>query len=265
MRRLVVATAICLCVSSAAAIASADTLTLRDGTRVPGTVVAISDRILTFKDWSGISHRYSTNQVESLEFAATTRRDEAARDDRRPRDDPRQRTLPSGTELAVRTAEDIDSATARANQTFSALVENDIIGDSNDVVLPEGSRAVIVIREVSSGGATGSPEMVLDIQSITVGGRRYVVSTTDLIENTGTGLGKNKRTAETVGGGAALGTIIGAIAGGAKGAGIGVLIGAAGGAGVEVLNKGRDVRVPAETLLNFRLNRPVTLSLQAGR
>ncbi len=145
------------------------------------------------------------------------------------------------------------------------MVENDIIGDSNDVVLPEGSRAVIVIREVSSGGATGSPEMVLDIQSITVGGRSYVVSTTDLIENTGTGIGKNKRTAETVGGGAALGTIIGAIAGGAKGAGIGVLIGAAGGAGVEVLNKGRDVRVPAETLLNFRLNRPVTLSLQAGR
>ncbi len=266
MRRLVVATAICLCVSSAAAIASADTLTLRDGTRVPGTVVAISDRILTFEDWSGISHRYSTNQVESLEFAATTRRDEVAmRDDRRPRDDPRQRTLPSGTELAVRTAEDIDSATARANQTFSAIVENDIIGDSNDVVLPEGSRAVIVIREMSSGGATGSPEMVLDIQSITVGGRSYVVSTTDLIENTGTGLGKNKRTAETVGGGAALGTIIGAIAGGAKGAGIGMLIGAAGGAGVEVLNKGRDVRVPAETLLNFRLNRPVTLSLQAGR
>ena len=100
MRRLVVATAICLCVSSAAAIASADTLTLRDGTRVPGTVVAISDRILTFEDWSGISHRYSTNQVESLEFAATTRRDEAAmRDDRRPRDDRHsraERSWPSG-------------------------------------------------------------------------------------------------------------------------------------------------------------------------
>jgi hypothetical protein len=86
-----------------------------------------------------------------------------------------------------------------------------------------------------------------------------------LIENTGTGIGKNKRTAETVGGGAALGTIIGAIAGGAKGAAIGVLVGAAGGAGIEVLNKGKDVRVPAETLLNFRLDRPVTLSLQAER
>jgi len=75
--------------------------------------------------------------------------------------------------------------------------------------------------------------------------------------------GKNKRTAEAVGGGAALGTIIGAIAGGAKGAAIGVLVGAAGGAGVQVLNKGKDVRVPAETLLTFTLNKPA--SLQAER
>jgi hypothetical protein len=241
MRRIVIATATSLCVCALPAIASADMLTLRDGSRVSGTVMGVSDRIVTFEDSNGISHRYSTNQVESLEFTANTRRndDVAVRDDRRPRDDRRQRTLPSGTELAVRTSEVIDSTTARANQTFSAVVENDIIGDSNDVVLPEGAGAV--------------------------GGRSYAVSTTDLIENSGTGVGKNRRTAETVGGGAALGTIIGAIAGGAKGAAIGVLIGGAGGAGVEVLNRGRDVRVPAETLLNFRLDRPVTLSPQAGR
>src|SRR5260370_1495459 len=180
------------------------------------------------------------------------------RDDRRPRDDRRQRTAPSGTELAVRTSEDIDSRTARANQTFSAIVEHDIIGDSNDVVLPAGSGAVIVIREVSSGGATGSPEMVLDIQSITVGGRSYVVSTTDLIENTGTGIGKNKRTAETVGGGAALGTIIAAIAGGAKGAGIGLLIGAAGRAGLADLNQGRDVRGPPQNIPHVPPTTPLT-------
>jgi hypothetical protein len=110
---------------------------------------------------------------------------------------------------------------------------------------------------------TGSPDIVLDLQSMTVSGRRYRVSTGDVKTDSGTGIGKNKRTAETVGGGAALGTIIGAIAGGAKGAAIGVLVGAAGGAGVEVLNKGKDVRVPAETLLSFRLDKPV--NLQADR
>lgn len=76
------------------------------------------------------------------------------------------------------------------------------------------------------------------------------------------GLGKNRRTAETVGGGAALGAIIGAIAGGGKGAVIGVLAGGAGGAGVAVLTKGKEVRVPAETVLTFRLDRAVRLQAE---
>jgi len=112
---------------------------------------------------------------------------------------------------------------------------------------------------MSSGGATGSPEMTLDLQSISVDGRRYLISTTDLTLEGNTGIGKNKRTAEMIGGGAALGTIIGAIAGGGKGAAIGVLVGAAGGAGAQALTRGRDVRVPAETVLTFRLDRGVTL------
>jgi len=112
---------------------------------------------------------------------------------------------------------------------------------------------------MTSGGATGSPEMMLDLESLTVDGRRYLVSTNDVTMQSETGLGKNKRTAETVGAGAALGTIIGAIAGGGKGAAIGVLVGAAGGAGVQVLTRGRDVQVPAETALTFRLDKAVTL------
>jgi hypothetical protein len=112
---------------------------------------------------------------------------------------------------------------------------------------------------ISSGGVTGSPDMVLDIQSMTVSGRWYLLSTTGLKQDAGTGIGTNQRTAVAVGGGAAVGTIIGAIAGGTKGAAIGALIGAAGGAGVQVLNKGKDVRVPAETLLTFRLSAPANL------
>jgi outer membrane lipoprotein SlyB len=116
-----------------------------------------------------------------------------------------------------------------------------------------------MIRQMSSGGATGSPEMVLDVQSITIAGRRYLVSTDDVVLDSDTGVGKNKRTAEAVGGGAVLGGIIGAIAGGGKGAAIGVLVGGAGGAGAQVLTRGHDVQVPAETLLTFRLDKPVML------
>src|SRR4029450_752778 len=84
----------------------------------------------------------------------------------------------------------------------------------------------------------------------------------DVKTDSGTGIGKNKRTAEAVGGGAALGTIIGTIAGGGKGAAIGVLGGAAGGATAQVLTRGRDVQVPAETVLTFMLDRPVTLQAE---
>jgi hypothetical protein len=260
MKRLVIAAAMCLCVVSLAETSSADTLILRDGTRVSGRVVSIAARMITFEDLSGVSHRYDATEVDALEFTSVSQQQSAKRTNE---DTQRIESVPSGTELTVRTVEAIDSSSAVVDQTFAAIVEHDIVGESEDVIIPAGSHAVLVVREVSSGGATGSPDMMLDLQSMTVKGRRYLVSTTDLRQDSDTGIGKNKRTAEAVGGGAALGTIIGAIAGGAKGAAIGVLVGAAGGAGVQVLNKGKDVRVPAETLLTFRLSRPV--SLQAER
>jgi hypothetical protein len=259
MKRMIVAFAMSVCVLSLPSLAAADTLIMTDGTRIQGTLVSIASRTIAFEDASGALRHYNVNQVDTLEFAPLNRRNAAF--DARPAGR-RVETLPSGTELTVRTAEDIDSATAVVDQTFSAIVERDIRGVSGDVVIPEGAHAILVVREISSGGLTGSPDMVLDMQSMTVGGRRYVVSTMDMKADTGTGIGTNKRTAETVGGGAALGTIIGAIAGGAKGAAIGVLVGAAGGAGVQVLNKGKDVRLPAETLLTFRLDRSVALQAE---
>ena len=82
MRRIVIAAAASLCVLSLA-IASADTLVLRDGTRVPGTLVSISARVITFEDSAGASERYSTNEVASLEFTSTERRNVAASADDR--------------------------------------------------------------------------------------------------------------------------------------------------------------------------------------
>jgi len=77
MRSIVIAAAASLCVVSLATIASADTLVLRDGTRVPGTVVGIVARMITFEDSSGVSQRYSANEVASLEFTSTERRNAA--------------------------------------------------------------------------------------------------------------------------------------------------------------------------------------------
>jgi hypothetical protein len=239
-------------VVSLAAVAAADTLIMRDGTRVEGSVTGIAGRTITFRHADGVSRRYPTNQVASLEFISADRANPRAVNGRR-------LEAPAGTELVVRTIETIDSRNSGTDQTFSALVERAVSDESGRVIIPEGSSTQLVIRQVSSGGKTGSPEMVLDIQSVTIGGRRYLVSTADLTEDSDTGIGTNKRTAETVGGGAVIGTVIGAIAGGGKGAAIGGLIGAAGGAATQVLTKGHDVKVPSETVLRFRLDKPVTL------
>jgi hypothetical protein len=252
MRSIFIAAAMSLGVVSLAAIASADTLVMRDGSRIEGTVLAIAGRTITFQHADGVSRRYPTSRINSLEFFSADRENPRAARGRRIE-------APAGTELVVRTVETIDSKRAGPDQIFSAIVEQVVTDASGRVIIPDNSSAQLMIRNVSSGGATGSPEMVLDVHSITVGGRKYLVSTTDLTEDSDTGIGTNKRTAATIGGGAAVGTVIGAIANGGKGAAIGGLIGAAGGAATQVLTKGHNVKVPAETLLRFRLDKPVTL------
>jgi len=171
------------------------------------------------------------------------------------------RTIPSGTEIAVRTNEAIDSKTAAVGQRFSALIDQDILDSSGSVAIPKGSDAALVIRKATGGTVTTSSDLVLDIDSVTLAGSRYDVSTADLQETGRQGIGANKRTAEMLGGGAALGTLIGAIAGKGKGAGIGAAVGAAGGAAAQVLTKGKEVTVPAETILKFKLDKDLALTV----
>ena len=168
-------------------------------------------------------------------------------------------TIPSGTELSVRTNELIDSKTASVGQTFSAVIASDVLDSSGAVTIPKGSDAQLVIRSTSGGGMTSASDLVLDVDSVTVSGTRYLVSTGDMQQQGGEGVGANKKTAIMVGGGAALGTLIGAIVGGGKGAAIGAAVGAAGGLGTEVLTRGKQVRVPAETLLSFKLDQDLRL------
>jgi hypothetical protein len=168
-------------------------------------------------------------------------------------------TIPSGTEISVRTNEVIDSKNASIGQRFSAQIAADILDNTGAVRIPKGSDAQLVIR---TNGDSDS-NLILDIDSVSISGTRYAVSTGDLTEKGGEGLGANKKTGVMVGGGAAVGTLIGALIGGGKGAAIGAVVGAGAGAGGVVLTKGKEVKVPSETLLNFRLDQD--LRLQAVR
>src|SRR5256885_15429123 len=160
-------------------------------------------------------------------------------------------TIPAGTGVSVRTNEAIDSRNASEGQTYSAIVVDDVKGSSGEILVPKNSDAQLVIRKVATGGTTGSPELTLDLNSITVNGRRYIVSTEDVSKKGNSGIGKNKRTAEMAGGGAVLATLLGAIAGGGKGAGIGAIAGAAAGGSGPGLSQGKKNKRAAETASKF--------------
>jgi hypothetical protein len=165
--------------------------------------------------------------------------------------------LPVGTEISVRSEETIDSGRAAEGQTYAAEVASDVLDAAGDLVIPRGSNAQIVIRSASKGGRIrGASDLVLDLQSVSVEGQQYQLSTTDLAQRGKEGIGANRRTAEYTGGGTAIGAIIGAIAGGGKGAAIGAGSGAGAGALTQILTKG-SIRVPAETILTFKLDKPL--------
>ena len=167
--------------------------------------------------------------------------------------------VPEGTEIVVRINEAIDSTTANEGQSFSGTVQNAVLSADGETLIPKGSDVSLVVRRVSTGGTTGSPEVALGLNSLDIQGQRYFVNSETVERGNDQGIGKNRRTGKYVGGGAVLGTLLGAIAGGGKGAAIGAVAGAAAGGTAQVLTKGKEVKIPAETTLRFRIDQPLNL------
>ena len=159
-----------------------------------------------------------------------------------------------GAVLPVRTNEFIDSNRADG-RVFTGFVDQDVRGENGEVAIPRGSPVELIVRVAPDN------DLILDLDSVMVNGRRYAVRADAERVEARDGLGRNRRTGEYVGGGAVLGSIIGAIAGGGKGAAIGAAAGAAAGAGAQTLTRGRLVRVPAESLLTFRMERPLEVGV----
>jgi len=169
---------------------------------------------------------------------------------------PKKVTVDQGTQLTVRLVDAIDSEKNQTGDTFHATLNTPLSVDGAEVV-PAGVDVTGHLVEVKSAGKfAGQSIVVLQLDSITSGGRTYNIQT-DQYKKQGSSRGKN--TAEKVGGGAALGAIIGAIAGGGKGAAIGAAAGGGIGGGVQAATKGQQIKLPSETVLNFTLQAPVTV------
>src|SRR5262252_5212271 len=199
------------------------TVLMRDGTSLTGAVTATSPAEITLRGDDNATHVVPMTQVKSIEYddaaqagAPTPRRASLARAQSDSLHEhhyhPTRREitsktyqLPVGTRVSVRSEDTINSATAVEGQTYPAEVTDDVLDANGDVVIPHGSGAQIVIRSAAKGGRFhGASDLVLDLQSISVEGQQYLISTSEVRQSGKQGLGVNKRTAEYTGGGAAL-------------------------------------------------------------
>jgi hypothetical protein len=230
--------------------AQGDVVSLRNGRSYHGRYTGANP--IPFAGAGGIDYEFPVRDVAALVFNATAAEVAAAQ--------PEQRVIPEGTQIVIRSDEGINSKTSTPGQLYAATIVGAVPDARGGVGIPAGSRARPVVRNVSSGGAGGTPMVVLDLFSVDVQGREYRVVSSNVYEKGREGLGGNKRTLGFVGGGSGLGALLGGIFGGGRGAGIGAAAGAAGGIVTQLMTRGREVQVPAETEMYFQLYRNLILA-----
>jgi hypothetical protein len=166
-------------------------------------------------------------------------------------------TVPSGTSIAIRLIDPIDSEKAQLGETFRATLDAPLPSDGDAV--PSGYEVKGHIEDVKSAGKfKGQSLLVLQLDSISVSGKPYGIEAEPYRRQ---GSNRTTNTAEKVGAGAVIGAIIGGIAGGGKGAGIGAAAGGGVGGGVQAAGKGQQIQLPSETVLSFTLRLPLTVTL----
>jgi len=170
---------------------------------------------------------------------------------------PKRLIIDQGTQLTVRLIDPIDSEKNQTGDTFHATLNAALTSDGDEAV-PAGVELTGHLVEVRSAGKFAGRSLVaMQLDSLSYGGKTYNLQT-DQYKKEGSSRGKN--TAEKVGGGAAIGAIIGALAGGGKGAAIGAAAGGGVGGGVQAATKGQQIKLASETVLNFTLQSPLTVT-----
>ena len=270
-----------------AALLSADTLVLRNGTRVDGSFLGGDNRSLRFAVGSQVN-TYYLQDVASLEFNDSTASSNSTAAAPTPQNasqggpppgnystaqsqpstsysapasapaggGPMGVAVPSGTDIVVRLIDRVNSDTDRLGQTYRASVDQPVVVNGQTVI-PRGADVVATLIDAQkSGKIEGKTVMTLDLKSITVNNRPYEIVTTGVSRASNS---RGQRSAKVIGGTAAAGAIIGAIAGGGKGAAIGTVAGAGAGTAAQVATSGQKVNIPSETRLTFTLKNALDL------
>jgi hypothetical protein len=160
-------------------------------------------------------------------------------------------TIPAGTSLTIRIDQRISVKTSRADDTFTGEIVVPVLTNDNNVLVPKGSLVGGVV-DVSHrrGHFKGRSLLELRLTSLTVNGTQYPVMTRDLAESK---RGKGRRSAALIGGSAGLGMLVGGLASGGTGLVVGGLVGGGAGTAVAGLTGNRDIDIPAESIIHFKL------------
>jgi hypothetical protein len=234
---------LCVVGLALACTASADTLRLTNGQVINGQFVTRTPQGIQFTGQDGITRGYPPEQVASLTFGPVPA----------PPQSTRLVALPAGTVILVRTVDELDTDSTQTGQIFSATLATNLSADGYLVAHLGAPVYGQVVLANSAGRATGQSKLQLQLTQLVING-----NTVPLVTNTFDSEGKSstRRSAFRLFGGAGLGAAIGGIAGNA---GMGAAIGAIAGGVGSVIQKGKQVQIPSETVLQFTLQQPVTL------
>lgn len=162
--------------------------------------------------------------------------------------------VPAGTVLTVRLGEAVGSKISQPGQTFSATLASPVELEGKTVI-PDGATASgTVVDAKPLGRFKGGARLQLKLTSLNVNGKDHAIETSSLVR---TQKGKGKRTATMVGGGAGVGALIGGLAGGGKGAAIGAAAGAGAGTAGTAFTGNKEIVLPAESAVSFKLEQPL--------
>lgn len=164
--------------------------------------------------------------------------------------------IPAGTPIEVILTSTLNSKVNQPGEEFQATLARPMLVEG-ELAIPKGASVRgTVVDAKKQGTFKGEAELAVRLTSINVRGKQYPISTSTY---GATQKGKGKRTAVVTGGGAALGALIGGLAGGGKGAAIGAGVGGGGGLAASGATGGKNVVLPSESKLTFKLNQPITV------
>lgn len=166
-------------------------------------------------------------------------------------------TIPAGTNLSIRIDQRIDVKTSRSGDGFTGEIVDPVLAGDNRVLLPKGTQVAGVVDAAHRRGHfKGRSVLSLRLTSLTLNGTQYPLESRDLARSK---KGKGKRSAAITGGGAGLGMLVGGLTSGGTGLAIGGLAGGGAGTAVAGLTGNRDLDIPVESVLKFRLAEDLTV------